>query len=72
MTIYEFECTNCRNRVELELPVEKAGGEGVKCPKCGKKTLKRIYSFYSKTGSSSGTTGVKASSCPTGTCPFVN
>lgn len=70
MTTYDFKCTSCNKAVELDLPVEKAGGEGIKCPFCSKKTLQRVYSFYSKTSGNSSSGGNV--SCPTGSCPFVN
>lgn len=43
MPVYEFKCEMCGERVELKLPVDRAG-EVQLCPKCGS-VLKRVFSL---------------------------
>ncbi|RLD97723.1 MAG: zinc ribbon domain-containing protein [Aquificota bacterium] len=49
MPLYEFQCKACGHRfVQLVLPLSQH--EEVKCPKCGNKELKRLFSSFSSSG----------------------
>jgi putative FmdB family regulatory protein len=45
MPIYEYECTNCGERFEAHRKISDSDGEA-KCPRCGKKQPRRIFSTF--------------------------
>jgi putative FmdB family regulatory protein len=45
MPIYEYECTNCGERFELLRSIADSDEE-IKCPKCDKKSTKRVVSMF--------------------------
>jgi putative FmdB family regulatory protein len=51
MPIYEYECTNCGERFELRRSIADSDKE-VKCPKCDKKSPKRVVSLFGTKSSS--------------------
>ncbi|UCH50682.1 MAG: zinc ribbon domain-containing protein [Chloroflexota bacterium] len=51
MPIYEYECTNCGEKFEAHRKISDRDSE-VKCPKCGKKQPRRIFSIFSSSISS--------------------
>lgn len=68
MPLYEYECRNCGEVVEV-LWRSSEDEKGMKCPGCGGSELHRKLSAFSAKVSS-GSTGASAASCPTGTCPL--
>ncbi len=51
MPIYEYECTGCGEKFEAHRKISDKDSE-VKCPKCGKKQPRRIFSIFSSSISS--------------------
>jgi putative FmdB family regulatory protein len=71
MPIYEFECKKCRSRFDY---LVRASQDGISCPKCKSKNLRRLissFAFNSKdsqgniTASSSGCSGCLRPHCST-------
>ncbi len=61
MPIYEYECKKCGERFELRRNMADSDS-GIKCPKCGKESPKRVISMFCTTSS-----GIScAPSAPTG------
>ncbi len=50
MPIYEYECTNCGEKFGAHRKMA-AGDSEVKCPKCGRKHPRRIFSSFCSTSS---------------------
>ena len=70
MPLYEYECENCGEVVEILWRSEE-DEKGMKCSVCGSSELHRKLSAFSAgTGSSSFGRSGSAGSCPTGTCPL--
>ena len=62
MPIYQYECKICGEKFEHKQDIAE-GDKNMRCPKCGAKVLKRIFStFITESLSSSGTS---ATSQPT-------
>lgn len=57
MPIYEYECQSCGEKFELRRGINDNDSE-IKCPKCGVKKPRRIFSMFS--------TGSSGSACPPG------
>jgi putative FmdB family regulatory protein len=53
MPIYEYECTNCGERFELLRSIADSDEE-IKCPKCERKSPKRVVSMFGTTSSNMG------------------
>jgi putative FmdB family regulatory protein len=54
MPTYEFKCLNCKNKFQITESITKYDSKKIKCPKCGKGKLERIYSgVYVQTSSKS-------------------
>lgn len=45
MPIYEYQCLECGNRLELRRSMSEGDGE-VACPRCGKKNVRRTMSMF--------------------------
>jgi putative FmdB family regulatory protein len=45
MPIYEYECTNCGKKFEAYRKIADSDSE-IKCPRCGKKQPRRIFSAF--------------------------
>jgi len=52
MPIYEYECKSCGEKFELRRGMADTDAE-IRCPKCGAKHPRRVFSAFAK-GSSSG------------------
>lgn len=63
MPIYEYECQSCDEKFELRRSINDSDTE-LKCPKCGERNPRRIFSMFS-TGSSGSSGGSCAPSSPT-------
>ena len=46
MPIYEYQCEDCEQRVELFVRSPGAGSERATCPECGGRRLKRLFSGF--------------------------
>jgi putative FmdB family regulatory protein len=46
MPLYEYECPECRRKLELRRSISEAERD-IKCPECGKGILKRVLSLFS-------------------------
>ena len=55
MPIYEYECTECGEKFELRRNIADSDKE-IKCPKCGAKSPKRVFSVFGTASSSVGYT----------------
>ena len=44
MPTYEFTCRECRKKFQIERPISKYNSRAVRCPKCSKKNVTRIWS----------------------------
>ena len=51
MPLYEYECEKCGDRFERRRGITDSDSE-IRCPKCGAKKLRRVFSIFT-TGSSS-------------------
>ena len=60
MPIYEYECTKCSEKFELRRGLADSDSD-IKCPKCGVKNPKRVFSLFSTASSSS--EGLPSSAC---------
>jgi len=45
MPIYEYQCTNCGKKFEAYRKITDSHSE-IKCPRCGKKQARRIFSTF--------------------------
>lgn len=45
MPIYEYQCEKCGHQFDLRKEVTE-GDKEVKCPECGTKNSKRVYSSF--------------------------
>ena len=61
MPIYEYRCKNCQHKFEKLV----TGSEKVKCPRCGKGKLERLFSVF---GVKSGEKFTPSSGGSCGTC----
>jgi putative FmdB family regulatory protein len=61
MPVYEYECGGCGQRFERLVSLSEAR-QGVKCPTCGSKSVRKLVSVFARAGGQS-----EASECPT--CP---
>jgi putative FmdB family regulatory protein len=52
LPIYEYECLNCGARFELLRGISDSD-RSIKCPKCGKEKVRRVFSTFATPGSSS-------------------
>jgi putative FmdB family regulatory protein len=50
MPTYEYECKSCGERFEAHRKITDSDSE-LKCPKCGKKQPRRIFSTFGTTSS---------------------
>ena len=50
MPIYEYQCINCGENFEILRRLSDKDSE-VKCPKCNKKGVKRVFSTFATTSS---------------------
>lgn len=69
MPIYEFCCDRCDAGFEELVSWADADGDGIECPECGSKKVKRMlsrFSFKSGGGSGPAATGSSGSGC--GSC----
>lgn len=55
MPIYEYECNKCGHKFELRRNIADSDKE-IKCPKCGKKSPKRVFSVFGTASSSNSCT----------------
>ena len=46
MPLYEYECPECRRKLELRRSIADVERE-IKCPECGRGILKRVLSLFS-------------------------
>jgi putative FmdB family regulatory protein len=70
MPVYEYECNNCGQRIEVEATVkEKEKGLKVKCPKCGSEDVFQVFSCFVM-GSDSGNDSTPGCGCGGGSCGF--
>lgn len=53
MPIYEYECKSCGEKFEARRNISDSDTE-LKCPKCGKKEPRRVFSSFSCSGFSGG------------------
>jgi len=53
MPIYEYQCTSCGEKFEAHRKITDRDSD-VKCPKCGKKEPRRIFSTFGTCSSSGG------------------
>lgn len=44
MPIYDFKCKKCGKSFAVTLPISQMGK--AKCPKCGSKSLSRVYEAF--------------------------
>jgi putative FmdB family regulatory protein len=65
MPLYEYECEDCGNRHEKLVSLSEAG-QGMKCPKCGSKSVRKLMSVIASAGGRSDAS--EGPACPTGTC----
>lgn len=71
MPIFEYKCNDCGT--VSSILVKSGSGRGVKCPKCGSKSMaKQISSFSAVVKDSSGSDGSCQSCCQLGQCPNMN
>ena len=56
MPIYEYQCPHCERRFEV-LQRMGAGAEGLLCPSCGGRDVKRMLSTFAAGSGSSGSAG---------------
>ncbi len=68
MPIYEYKCKNCGKKFEEFQPLN-AGNENVICPNCNTPQPERLFSAFSSSGASIGTT-VSSGSCGSSGSPF--
>ena len=59
MPIYEYECQSCGEKFEMFRSISDDDSE-IKCPKCGKKNSRRIFSRFA-TGASYGESATSGS-----------
>jgi putative FmdB family regulatory protein len=71
MPIYEYACSDCKNKFELMRPFSRSG-EAADCPRCRKKASRIMSACYSKSVDSQGAVqpvgGSSCSSCASGNC----
>lgn len=71
MPIYEYVCSDCKNKFELLKPMSQAGKAAV-CPKCGGKAGRVLSRFSSRADDSMDFPdyggGSSCSTCSTGSC----
>jgi len=60
MPIYEYECKSCGEKFEARRNISDSDSE-LKCPKCGKKHPRKIFSTFSCTGFSGGSCALSPS-----------
>jgi putative FmdB family regulatory protein len=53
MPIYEYQCKSCGEKFEARRNISDSDTE-IKCPKCGKKEPRRVFSSFSCSISSGG------------------
>ena len=69
MPIYEYECTQCKRRVEAL--IRNKDDIPAKCDKCGGKLRKALSSFSVSMGSApKHEPSAKCSTCTSGACPY--
>jgi len=64
MPTYTFLCPKCKHKLTDIFPMKDFDGKKLVCPKCGQKSLKRVYDCSFSIIN-------KSSICPTGTCPLT-
>jgi len=53
MPIYEYICTECREKTEIQVTIsEKEKGLKVVCPKCGSRKMAQVFGSFTVMGSS--------------------
>lgn len=52
MPIFEYTCSDCRERFELLILSSRAGA--AQCPDCGSGRVKKLFSAFAVTGRASG------------------
>ena len=65
MPVYEYECGGCGQRFERLVSLSEAR-QGMKCPKCGSKSVRKLMSVFARAGGQSGAS--ECPTCPTGVC----
>ena len=68
MPIYEYKCKNCGEKFE-EFQSIGAGNEDVVCPNCNTPRPERLFSAFSSSGASVGSSSSGGSCGPSGS-PF--
>ncbi len=72
MMTYSYKCNNCNQEFEVRATLaekEKLDPDKFKCPDCGSTEIKQIIGACNFIKGGGG--AAQASSCSTGTCPFV-
>ena len=75
MPRYDFHCTDCRDKFELQLSLaerEDSKSEKKVCPKCQSMNISQAISAGNIIGSTSSSNSISSTpSCSTGKCPFA-
>jgi len=69
MPLYEYECGECGQRFERLVSLREAR-QGMRCPKCGSKSVRKLMSVFASAGGQSN--GSERPTCPTGVCNLGN
>ena len=68
MPVYEYHCLECNEHIELKMSLaEKSEKKSVRCPLCGSRDTKQVFSFLVGTKSRGGN-GSAGSSSSCGSC----
>ncbi len=70
MPIFEYKCGDCG--VVSSILVKSGSGRGVKCPKCGSKSMTKQISSFSAVVKESDSGSSCQSCCELGRCPNKN
>jgi len=68
MPMYEYQCSQCRERFEVRQSIGEDGAK-LTCPKCGTPNPKRLISSFFSPGSSKAESSVTSyPTCSSGVC----
>jgi len=61
MPTYNFSCSECKKKFEIDLSLKEKEDKKITCPNCGSKKIKQGFESFFSNGSSC---GGGCSSCP--------
>jgi putative FmdB family regulatory protein len=70
MPMYEYRCGGCGYAVERYAAGSTGSGKSEKCPRCGKESLKKVFSTFASACCGSGSSLPSSGGCGGGSSHF--